>query len=165
MAFEIRQFGDPVLKTPAKPVTEFDVSLRRLTDGMLETLRADEGRMALAANQVGVLKRVFVAEVGDTVYVVVNPVIEERTPETETAVEGCLSIPGIGLEVERHLGIVISGRDVEGRPTRFEVEGVISRIMQHETDHLDGILMFDRARPEARKRAMREWRACLLSQR
>ena len=163
MAFEIRQFGDPVLKTRAKEVAEFDRSLKRLTEGMLETLRAGEGRMAIAANQVGVLKRVFVAEADDEVYVLVNPVIEERTPETETATEGCLSIPGVGVEVERHSGVVVSGQDAEGRPVRHEVEGEIARMVQHETDHLDGVLMFDRAEPDVRKRAMRQWRERKLS--
>jgi peptide deformylase len=81
LAFEIRQFGDPVLKTRAREVAEFDGSLKRLTQAMLETLRAGEGRMAIAANQVGVLKRVFVAETDDEVYVLVNPIIEEKTPE------------------------------------------------------------------------------------
>ena len=119
--------------------------------------------MAIAANQVGVLKGVFVAEADDTVYVLVNPVIEEKTSETETGLEGCLSIAGMGIEVERHAGVVVSGRDGKGRPMRFEVEGEIARMMQHETDHLDGVLMFDRAEPEERKRAMRQWRQRLLS--
>ena len=163
MAFEIRQFGDPVLKTRATPVAKFDEPLKRLTEGMIETLRAGEGRMAIAANQVGVLKRVFVAETDGERYVVVNPVIEVKTPETETGLEGCLSIPGIGVEVERHSGVVVSGRDEEGRPVRYEVTGEIARMMQHETDHLDGVLMLDRTDPESRKRAMRQWRERLLA--
>ena len=163
MVFEIRRFGDPVLKTRAREVAEFDDSLKRLTEGMLQTLRAGEGRVAVAANQVGVLKRVFVAEPDDTVYVLVNPVIEERSEEKETALEGCLSIPGMGVEVERHSGVVVSGRDGEGRPVRFEVQGEIARMVQHETDHLDGVLMLDRAKPEERRRALREWRERLLA--
>jgi peptide deformylase len=163
MAFEIRRFGDPVLKTRAREVAEFDDSLKLLTEEMLQTLRAGEGRMAIAANQVGVLKRVFVAEADGEVYVLVNPVIEERSEETETALEGCLSMPGIGVEVERHSGVVVSGRDGEGRPVRFEVEGEIARMVQHETDHLDGVLMLDRAKPEERRRALREWRERLLA--
>lgn len=155
LAFEIRQFGDPVLKTRAREVAEFDGSLKRLVRGMLETLRAGEGRMAIAANQVGVLKRVFVAETGEGVYVLVNPVIEERTPETETGPEGCLSIPGIGVEVERHRGVVVSGRDEEGRPVRYEAEGEVARMVQHETDHLDGVLFVDRLDRDQRKAAMR----------
>ena len=163
MAFEIRRFGDPVLKTRAGEVAEFGASLKRLTEGMLQTLRAGEGRMAIAANQVGVLKRVFVAEADGEVYVLVNPVIEERSEETETALEGCLSMPGIGVEVERHSGVVVSGRDAEGRPVRYEVEGEVARMVQHETDHLDGVLMLDRAKPEERRRALREWRERLLA--
>jgi peptide deformylase len=77
--------------------------------------------------------------------------------------EGCLSIPGVGVEVERHSGVVVSGQDAEGRPVRFEVEGEVARMMQHETDHLDGVLMFDRAAPEERRGAMREWRERMLS--
>ena len=137
MAFEIRQFGDPVLKTPAGEVTEFDDSPKHLVEGMLETLRAGEGRMAIAANQVGVLKRVFVDQADEKVYVLVNPVIEEKSEETETATEGCLSIPGIGVEVEWHAGVVVSGQDEEGRPVEYGVEGEVARMMQHEMDHLD----------------------------
>ena len=163
MAFEIRQFGDPVLKTRAREVTEWDDSFRQLVGGMLETLRAGEGRMAIAANQVGVLKRVFVGQADEKVFVLVNPVLEEKSEETETAIEGCLSIPGVGVEVERHAGVVVSGRDGEGQPVRYEVEGEVARMMQHETDHLDGVLMFDRAELGERKRAMRQWRERLLS--
>ena len=163
MAFDIRYFGDRVLKTRAREVTAFGDSLERLTEGMLQTLRAGEGRMAVAANQVGVLKRVFVAEADGVVYVLVNPVIEERSEETETALEGCLSIPGVGVEVDRHVEVVVSGRDGQGLPVRFEVGGEIARMVQHETDHLDGVLMLDRAKPEERRRALREWRERLLA--
>jgi peptide deformylase len=163
LAFEIRQFGDPVLKTPAKRVTVFDDALKRLVEGMLETLHAGEDRMAIAANQVGVLKRVFVAETGGERYVLVNPVIEEKTTERETALEGCLSIPGIGVEVERYSGVVICGQDEEGRPVRYQATGEIARMMQHERDHLDGVLMLERTDHQSRKRAMRQWRERLLA--
>jgi peptide deformylase len=128
---------------------------------MLGTLRAGEGRMAIAANRVGVLKRVFVAEVGDTAYVVVDPVMEHKTPETESALEGRPPIPRIG--VERRSGVVVSGRDEEGRTVRHAVTGEIARMMQHETDHLDGVLMLDRADPQSREGAMRRWRERLPS--
>ena len=164
MALEIRIFGDPVLKTRAAEVTEFDASLQHLGEQMLATLRADEGRMAIAANQVGRLKRIFVAESEDEQYVVVNPVVEGRSEETQTGPEGCLSIPGIAVEVERHEDVVVTGQDAEGHPVRFEVTGEISCMMQHEIDHLDGILMLDRTDQESRKQAMREWRERLLSQ-
>lgn len=149
------------MRPEAGPVTRFDGSLRRLTGRMLETPRADEGRAALAANQVGSLNRVFVAEMGGEEYVVVNPVIEERTEETDF--EGCLSIPGIAVEVERRAGVLVSGRDSEGVPVRFGVTGPVARMMQHEIDHLDGVLMLDRTDRASRRRAMRQWRERLLS--
>jgi peptide deformylase len=164
VALEIRLFGDPALKSRAAEVTEFDASLKRLSEHMLETLRADEGRAAIAANQVGRLKRLFVAEMEDERYVVVNPVVEQKTEEKETDIECCLSIPGIGVEVERHEGAVVLGRDAEGRPVRFEVNGAIARMMQHEIDHLDGILTLDRTDRESRRRALRQWRDRLLAQ-
>jgi peptide deformylase len=164
MALGIRMFGDPILRSRAAPVEEFDEPLKRLIAQMLETLRAEEGRAALAANQVGFLKRVFVGEMGGEEYVVVNPVVEERTRERQTDFEGCLSIPGILVEVERAAGVVVSGRDAEGEPLRFEVSGPVARMMQHEIDHLDGILMLDRTDRRSRKRAMREWRERMLAQ-
>jgi peptide deformylase len=164
MALNIRIFGDPVLRSRAMPVEEFDEPLRRLAEQMLETLRADEGRAALAANQVGFLKRVFVAAMDEEEYVLINPVIEQRTRETQTDFEGCLSIPGIYVEVERHAGVVVSGRDAEGQPLRVEATGRLARVMQHEIDHLDGILMLDRTDRGSRRRAMREWRERLLAQ-
>ena len=164
MALEIRTFGDPVLKTRAAEVTKFDAFLQHLGEQMLETLRADGGRMAIAANQVGRLKRIFVAETEDEQYVAVNPVVEERSEELQTGPEGCLSIPGIAVEAERHEGVVVTGQDAEGHPVRFEVTGEISHMMQHEIDHLDGILMLDRTDQESRKQALREWRERLLSQ-
>ena len=164
MALEIRMFGDPVLRSRAMPVEEFDESLRRLTGQMLETVRAAEGRAALAANQVGRLKRVFVAAMGEEEYVIVNPVIEEKTREIQMDFEGCLSIPGIWVEVERALGVVVTGRDAEGEPVRFEARGPLARMMQHEIDHLDGILMLDRTDRGSRRRAMRELRERMLAQ-
>jgi peptide deformylase len=164
MSLGIRLFGDPILRSRAAPVEAFDEPLRRLTAQMLETLRAEEGRAALAANQAGFLKRVFVGEIEGVEYVVVNPVIEERTRETGADFEGCLSIPGILVEVERAEGVVVSGQDAKGEPMRFEASGRVARMMQHEIDHLDGILMLDRTDRGSRKRAMREWRERMLAQ-
>lgn len=164
MALGIRMFGDPILRSRAAPVEEFDEPLKRLTEQLLETLRAEEGRAALAANQVGFLKRVFVGEMEGREYVVVNPVVEERTRETQTDFEGCLSIPGILVEVERAEGVVVSGRNAEGEPLRLEVSGPVARMMQHEIDHLDGVLMLDRTDRRSRRRAMREWREQMLAQ-
>ena len=163
MALEIRTFGDPVLKTRAAPVESFDESLVHLTQDMLATMRDNEG-VGLAANQVGRLKRVFVAAVEDDEYVIVNPVLSNKAETTESVSEGCLSIPGIQVDVERPTSVTVSGQDVWGKPLRLEASNLLARIMQHEVDHLDGVLILDRTNRESRKAAMREWRERLLAQ-
>ena len=163
MALEIRTFGDPVLKTRAAPVDSFDESLVRLTEDMLVTMRENEG-VGLAANQVGRLKRVLVAEVEDEEYVIVNPVLTDMAETTEQGPEGCLSIPGIQVEVERPTAVTVSGQDVSGEPLRIEASDLLARVLQHEVDHLDGVLILDRTDRESRKAAMREWRERLLAQ-
>ena len=163
MALEMRTFGDPILKTRAAPVEDFDESLERLAEEMLVTMREQEG-VGLAANQVGRLKRILVAALEEDEYVVVNPVVEATDGATETGSEGCLSIPGIQVEVERPVAITLSGQDASGRPLRIEAEGLLARIFQHEVDHLDGVTILDRTDRESRKAAMREWRERLLAQ-
>ena len=163
MALDIRKFGDPVLKTRAVPVESFDESLGRLTQDMLATMRDNEG-VGLAATQVGRLKRVFVAAIEDDEYVMVNPVLTDISETTETATEGCLSIPGIQVDVERPVAVTISGQDVSGKPLQIEASDLLARILQHEVDHLDGVLILDRTDRESRKAAMREWRERLLAQ-
>ena len=162
MALAMKTFGDPVLKTCATPVEDFDESLGRLAEDMLVKMREQEG-VGLAANQVGRLKRILVAALEDEEYVLVNPVIEEASESTESGPVGCLSIPGIQVEVERPTGITISGRDAAGAPIRIEAEGMLARILQHEVDHLDGVLILDRTDRASRKAAMREWRERLLA--
>src|SRR5918997_4511247 len=132
----MRTFGDPILKTRAALVKGFDGSLERLAEDMLATMREQEG-VGLAANQVGRLKRILVAAVEDDEYVLVNPVIEAVSEATMSGAEGCLSIPGIQVEVERPTGITISGKDATGAPLRIETLGLLARILQHEIDHLD----------------------------
>jgi peptide deformylase len=163
MALDIRTFGDPVLKTRAAPVESFDESLVRLTQDMLATTRDNEG-VGLAANQVGRLKRVLVAAIEDDEYVIVNPVLTDRSETTETAPEGCLSIPGIQVDVERPKAVTVSGQDVSGQPMQIEASDLLARVLQHEVDHLDGVLILDRTDRESRKAAMREWREHLLAQ-
>jgi peptide deformylase len=163
VALDIRKFGDPVLKTRAGPVENFDESLLRLTQDMLATMRDNEG-VGLAATQVGRLKRVFVAAIEDDEYVVVNPVLTGISETTETATEGCLSIPGIQVDVERPTAVTISGQDVSGKPLQIEASDLLARVLQHEVDHLDGVLILDRTDRESRKAAMREWREHLLAQ-
>jgi len=160
----MRTFGDPVLKTRAAAVEDFDESLERLAAEMLDTMREREG-VGLAANQVGRLKRILVAEIEEEEFVLVNPVIEKTAETTEVATEGCLSIPGIQVEVERPTAVTISGQDVSGESIRIEAEGLLARVFQHEVDHLDGVLILDRTDRASRKAAMREWRERLLAQR
>lgn len=164
MALEVKTFGDPVLKTRAGKVKEFDGALVRLAEDMLVTMHERDG-VGLAANQVGRLKRVLVAAVEEEdEYVIVNPVIEASSTETETLAEGCLSIPGIQVEVERPVAVTVSGKDAQGDDLRIEAEGLLARVFQHEVDHLDGVLILDRTDRESRKAALREWRERLLAQ-
>jgi peptide deformylase len=163
MALDIRTFGDPVLKTRAAPVTSFDDSLAHLAEEMLATMREHEG-VGLAANQVGRLKRILVATLEDEEFVVVNPAIEEAAETKGKELEGCLSIPGIQVEVERPTAVTVSGQDPAGAPLQLEASGMLARILQHEIDHLDGVLILDRTDRESRKAAMREWRERLLAQ-
>jgi peptide deformylase len=163
MTLDIRTFGDPVLKTRAAPVDTFDGSLARLTEDMLATMRENDG-VGLAANQVGRLKRVLVASVEDEDFVIVNPVIDDRSTTTEREPEGCLSIPGINVEVDRATVVTVTGQDVTGEPLRIEAKDMLARVLQHEIDHLDGVMILDRTDRYSRKEAMREWREHLLAQ-
>ncbi|MDP8951668.1 MAG: peptide deformylase [Actinomycetota bacterium] len=166
MTYEIRTFGDPVLKSRATPVKEFDESLQRLAEDMMRIMRENEGA-GLAANQIGRLKRIFVAAYEDDgevhEFAIVNPVIEERSETSERELEGCLSIPQIPVEVERSHAVTVSGQDPTGAPVRVEAEGRLARIFQHEIDHLDGVLILDRTDRESRKAAMREIRERMLA--
>lgn len=164
MTLEIRTFGDPVLKSRALPVDKFDETLERLADEMLETMREHEG-VGLAANQVGRLKRILVAALEDEEYVIVNPELNVIGDESEKDIEGCLSIPEIQVEVERPVRVAVSGQDRLGSPVRLEAEGLLARILQHEVDHLNGVLILNRTDRESRKAAMRELRERLVAQR
>lgn len=164
MALEIRTFGDPVLKSAARPVEAFDEALPRLASEMLDSMREHEG-VGLAATQVGRLKRIFVAGLEDEEYVMVNPVIENRSEETETDTEGCLSLPGVQVEVERSTGITVSGHDVSGSPIQLDATDLLARIIQHEVDHLDGITILERTDRGSRREAMRGLRERMLAQR
>ncbi len=164
LAYEIRTFGDPVLKSRATPVKDFDDSLEHLAEEMMRVMHEAEG-VGLAANQIGRLKRIFVAVHDDEHYAIVNPVIEERSETTEKDIEGCLSIPEIRVEVERPTAVTISGQDPSGEAVRVEAEGLLARIFQHEIDHLDGVLILDRTDRESRKNAMREMRERMMDRR
>lgn len=144
---------NPVLRRKARPVTTFDKSLQVLIEDMIETMRAAPG-VGLAAPQVGVPLRVIVVEYPEDetsedapprLYVLINPEITRVSQEMESGVEGCLSIPGLVGEVERHLSIVVRGLNRHGQPVRWKLKNWTARIFQHEIDHLNGVLFTDRA--------------------
>ncbi|TML54769.1 MAG: peptide deformylase [Actinobacteria bacterium] len=151
---QIRQYPDAALKMAARPVEEFDDDLRQLVDRMKQ-LMVDANGIGLAATQVGVLQRLFVFQVseGETV-ALANPEIVDRGEVATVEDEGCLSIQGVLLPVERAAKIAIAGQDEHGAEVRYELEEPYSRVAQHETDHLDGILILDRTTPEARREAL-----------
>jgi peptide deformylase len=155
----VRKLGDPVLRAKALPVERFDEALAREVERMGELMHDALG-VGLAATQLGVLHRVLVyrAYPEDPLTALVNPVIEWRSDELETAEEGCLSLPGIHVEVERAARVRVSAQDERGEPLELEAEGLPARVIQHEIDHLDGVLILDRISREARKEAMRAMR-------
>jgi peptide deformylase len=152
---QIRQYGDPVLRLRANEVTQFDEHLARLAARMT-TLMEDARGVGLAGNQVGILQRIFIFRDGedDPGRAVVNPRIVERGDELDTAEEGCLSLQGVRAPVERNVSVVLEGNDVEGGELRLELTGLPARVVQHELDHLDGILILDRTTPESRREAL-----------
>jgi peptide deformylase len=151
---QIRQYPDAALKIAARPVEEFDDDLRRLAERMKQIM-VDANGIGLAATQVGVLQRLFVFHAAeDEIVAVVNPEIVERSEETTVDDEGCLSIQGVLIPVERPATIAIEGRDEHGADVRYELEEPYSRVAQHEADHLDGVLILDRTTPEARREAL-----------
>jgi len=135
--------GNPILRQKAKPVRQITKAERQLIDDLLETMDAHEG-VGLAAPQVGILQRIFVARWEGETFVLVNPEIEWRSKETVAGMEGCLSIPGVQGKVVRHEQIRVRALNADGNPIVLQPEGWLARIFQHEIDHLDGILILDR---------------------
>jgi peptide deformylase len=151
---QIRQWPDAALRMKARPVEEFDDELRSLVERM-KLLMRDANGIGLAATQVGILRRLFVFQPEeDEVLAIVNPEIVERSDDTEVADEGCLSIQGVTVPVERALEVTIAGKDENGSDVRYELDGYAARCVQHETDHLDGVLMLDRTTSDARREAL-----------
>ncbi len=155
----VRKLGDPVLRAKALPVERFDEALAREVQRMGELMHDALG-VGLAATQLGVLHRVLVyrAYPEDPLTALVNPVIEWRSEELETAEEGCLSLPGVHVEVERPARVSVRAQGVDGESIELEAEGLTARVIQHEVDHLDGVLILDRISRQARKEAMRAMR-------
>jgi peptide deformylase len=160
----VRKFGDPVLRTSALPVDRFDESLAQEIERMGELMHDALG-IGLAATQLGVLHRVLVyrAYSDDPLTALVNPAIEWASEELETLEEGCLSLPGVHVEVERPARVRVQARDAAGNELVVEAEGLEARVIQHEIDHLDGILILDRIPRELRKQAMRSMREAVTA--
>jgi peptide deformylase len=152
----IRSFGDPVLRTKAGAVTRFDDSLREEVARM-DRLMGDALGLGLAATQVGVLHRLFVYRAGPDapLVAVVNPELEWSSQDEDVAEEGCLSLPRVAVDVERPVHVRVSARDESGEPITIEASGLEARVVQHEMDHLDGVLILDRTTREQRKEALR----------
>jgi peptide deformylase len=157
MAYSIRTYGDPVLKTKAAPITDVDGKLARLVDDMFTTLYESDLGIALAAPQIGVQKQVFVWDLDGEQQVIFNPEIVESDGEWIYD-EGCLSIPGLYVEMVRPKTVLMRGIDLEGNVVEREADELEARMYQHELDHLNGVLMFDRMTPEQRKEAIAEYR-------
>jgi peptide deformylase len=156
---QVVKFGDPVLKSVASPVSDFGPRLRAEVERMIGIMRDGMG-VGLAATQVGILRRVLVFQAGpdSEPAVLVNPKVEWLSDEAVVAEEGCLSLPGVSMDVERPLYARFDGLDVEEEAVTIEASGLEARILQHELDHLDGVLILDRAPREQRKGALRALR-------
>ena len=163
---EIVLMGDPVLRAPAPEVTEFDDDLRRLVRDMFETMYHAEG-IGLAAPQIGVSTRVIVIDLrrdkeGEDVeparVALVNPKVTWQSAETDKQSEGCLSIPGLEELVRRPVAVRVEARDPEGNPVEIEADELFARALQHEIDHLDGVLFLDRVSPIKRKMLLKKWK-------
>jgi peptide deformylase len=154
--FPIRTFGDPVLKAPASEVTGVDDALRRLVDGMIQTMYEAPG-VGLAAPQVGVQKRLFVYDVGEGAQTVINPVLSDFRGDW-TYHEGCLSVPELWWDIQRAKQVRLKGTDLDGNELDIDADELLARVFQHEVDHLDGILLLERVTDDERKEAMRALR-------
>jgi peptide deformylase len=152
---QVRQYPDPVLRMKANDVEAFDDDLGRLIE-RLNSLLADANGLGLAATQVGVLRRVFVFQPDPEAppQALVNPRLTDGSEEKVGDEEGCLSLQGVVIPVERHERITVEASDPEGNDVKLELEGLPARVAQHELDHLDGILILDRTTPEARREAL-----------
>jgi peptide deformylase len=161
---EVRMWGDPVLRSVARPVERFDAELRAQADWM-GRLMDDALGAGLAANQVGMLSRLLVYRAAEDapLRVLANPEIEWVADDEELFSEGCLSLPGVWVEVPRPVRVRLSAVDEHGKPLTLDAEGREASIVQHEIDHLDGVLVLDRLEPDARKQAVRRLREAIAA--
>ena len=152
----VRKFGDPVLRSKARPIEVFDDALRDEISGMAALMHDSMG-IGLAATQIGTLHRVLVYRVehNSPINALINPELEWSGKEKETMEEGCLSLPGVHVDVERPVDVRVHAQDPHGDPIVIEASGLEARVIQHEMDHLDGVLILDRTPRDQRKEAMR----------
>ncbi len=154
---QIRLFGDPVLKTVSDPIGVIDARVRGLVDDLVDSVRLP-GRAGVAASQIGVNLRAFSYNVDGVIGYIINPVVVEVTGEPELVEEGCLSVPGLWYPTSRFPFARVSGIDLDGNPVELSGTGIMAQALQHETDHLDGLLYLDRLDKENRRAAMKEIR-------
>jgi peptide deformylase len=156
---QVRQYPDPVLRMRAREVDDGAADVGQLAERLTHLLK-DANGLGLAATQIGVLRRVFafLPDPAEEPVIVVNPSFTATSEERESDTEGCLSLQGVVIPVERHVSLTLEGKDVEGNDVRLELEGLPARIAQHELDHLDGVLILDRTTPEARREALGQLR-------
>ena len=157
MAYEIRTYGDPVLKTQAQPIAEINGKVARLVDDMFDTLYDSDTGITLAAPQIGVQKQIVVWDIDDQPMVLINPTVVESDGEWVYS-EGCLSIPELYVDILRPNQVLVRGLTLDGDEVEIEADELMGRMFQHEIDHLNGVLMFDRMTPDQRKQAMAEYR-------
>ena len=160
---QIRQYGDPVLRMRADDVEAFDEELARITGRMVELMHDADG-VGLAATQIGIVRRFFVATLDGEDRVLVNPVVTPVGDETEFDEEGCLSLGSIRVPIERAVRVQVDARDAAGEPVALSLEGIDARVVQHELDHLDGVLLLDRTEAESRRDALSQLRPRLVLQ-
>jgi peptide deformylase len=159
MVREVRVLGDPVLRAKAEPVAGATAELRALIDDMFETMYAEEG-VGLAAPQVGISDRVIVIDprLPDVApFALLNPVVVESSEEVDRGEEGCLSLPGLKDIVERPARVIVEGLSPDGDEVRLPADGLLARVLQHEVDHLNGILFIDRVSPLKRRMLLKKW--------
>jgi peptide deformylase len=157
MSYQIRTFGDPVLASQAAAVTDIDGKVVRIVEEMFDTLYDSDSGIGLAAPQVGIQRQIFVWDMDDEPMVILNPTIVESDGEWVYD-EGCLSIPGLYVEMTRPKTVLMKGIDMDGNEISLEADELEARLFQHELDHLNGVLMFDRMQPEQRKQAIAEYK-------
>ncbi len=157
MSYQIRTFGDPVLASQAAAVTNIDGKVVRIVEEMFDTLYDSDSGIGLAAPQVGIQRQIFVWDMDDEPLVILNPTIVESDGEWVYD-EGCLSIPGLYVEMTRPKTVLMKGIDMNGNEISLEADELEARLFQHELDHLNGVLMFDRMQPEQRKQAIAEYK-------